>query len=249
MSQASALPFDTERHQVAQGCQVLAARGLAPGFLGHISLRIDDDRLLMRSRGKDERGLAATTAADIRLVTFAGEAAQAGELDDYRLPYEFPLHTAVLQARPDVKAVVHAHPVDVVVAELAGLEFAPLVGAYDIPAAAIAAAGIPVFDSAALIATDELGQQLADALGASPVVIMHGHGLTATGSSVAEAVLAAQAVNTIASLALAVAQAGGRPRAISAADQRLLPDLGQGLNTQTAWRHELYRLQSRPRDE
>jgi ribulose-5-phosphate 4-epimerase/fuculose-1-phosphate aldolase len=61
--------------QVASACRVLAARGLAEGYLGHISLRIDDERLLVRCRGQHERGLAWTTPEDIRLVTLDGEPA------------------------------------------------------------------------------------------------------------------------------------------------------------------------------
>ena len=51
----------------------LAHRGLAPGVLGHVSLRAGPDRLLVRCRGPHERGLAFTTAQDVRLVTLDGE--------------------------------------------------------------------------------------------------------------------------------------------------------------------------------
>ncbi len=103
--------LDTERHAIALACRVLAARDLAPGILGHISLRVDRDRLLIRCRGPRERGLAFTSAEDIRMVTLDGTAGGKGELDDgYQPPNELPLHTEVLRTRRDVNAVVHAHP-------------------------------------------------------------------------------------------------------------------------------------------
>jgi len=63
-----------ERDLVAQGCRVLVARELADGLLGHVSLRVDDRRLLVRCRGPEERGLADTRPEDVRLVTLDGDA-------------------------------------------------------------------------------------------------------------------------------------------------------------------------------
>ncbi|MRH91786.1 class II aldolase/adducin family protein [Nocardia sp. SYP-A9097] len=234
--------LDRRREEVALGCRVLAARELAPGILGHISLRVDESHLLIRCRGPHERGLAYTTARDIRLVDLSGLPGAAGELDDYSVPYELPLHTRVLVRRPEVTCVVHAHPRDVVAADLAGLPILPIVGAYDIPGAALAHGGVPVFPRAALICTPALGDAVADSLGDRPLVIMRGHGLTSTGSGVAEAVLRAISVDAIASISLSVASAGGTVRSISAEDLAELPDLGAGLNLAVAWRHELARL-------
>ena len=114
-----------ERDLLAQACRVLAARGLADGFLGHVSLRVDEELLLIRCRGRNERGLAATVPADIRLVTLEGAAGSPGELDGWNPPNELPLHSEILRARPDVAAVVHAHPARVVAADLAGLGIRP----------------------------------------------------------------------------------------------------------------------------
>ena len=64
--------FLAERELIATACRVLAARGLAEGFLGHISRRVDDDLVLVRCRGPRERGLAWTTPEDVRLVDLDG---------------------------------------------------------------------------------------------------------------------------------------------------------------------------------
>ncbi|MDQ3504974.1 MAG: class II aldolase/adducin family protein, partial [Actinomycetota bacterium] len=63
MSDPSAELAD-QRAEVARACRVLAGRGLADGILGHISLRIDTTRLLVRCRGPAERGLGFTDPAD-----------------------------------------------------------------------------------------------------------------------------------------------------------------------------------------
>jgi ribulose-5-phosphate 4-epimerase/fuculose-1-phosphate aldolase len=236
--------LDLLRTEIADGCRVLASRGLAPGILGHISLRIDDHRLLVRCRGPQERGLAFTAPQDVRLVDLDGNPGAPGELDGgYTVPFELPLHARVLVNRPDVTCVVHAHPRDVVAADLAGLPILPIVGAYDIPGAALAHGGVPVYPRSVLVHTAELGDEVAASLGDRPLVLMRGHGLTSTGSSVAEAVLRAASVDSIAGLSLQIVTAGGVLAPIPPEDLAALPDLGQGLNLGAAWRHELARLE------
>ncbi|MEQ3549824.1 class II aldolase/adducin family protein [Pseudonocardia nematodicida] len=230
------------RREIALGCRVLAARGLADGFLGHISVRLDAARMLIRCRGPRERGLAHTEPADVRVVAVDGSGDPGG---GYAPPAELPLHTEILAARPDVRCVVHAHPFAVVAADLAGHPVRPLLGAYDIPGAHLAAGGVPVYPRSVLVRTPDLGREVAEALGSRPVIVLRGHGLTAVGAGPAEAVLRARSVDVLARAALAVAAAGGTPAPVPEADLAELPDLGGGLNLTVAWRHEIAHLPSR----
>lgn len=239
------LPFRLERELIADACRVLAGRGLADGILGHISLRIDGERLLVRCRGPLERGLAHTTPEDVRLVHFDGTEAAPGELDSWSVPNELPLHTAVLRSRSDVAAVVHAHPRRTVTADLAGVSIRPIVGAFDIPGARLAAEGVPVYPRAVLVRNGELAAEMVTAMANRPVVILRGHGLTSAAPSVEQAVLQAISVNVIAGLSLDIVSAGGTLSDITDEDMAELPDLGSTFNTQVAWRHEVARLSSR----
>lgn len=234
--------LDDLRQEISDGCRVMAARGLADGILGHISLRIDERTLLIRCRGANERGLAFTEPSDIRLVTFDGEPGAVGELDGYTVPFELPLHAGVLRARPDVDAVLHAHPDVTIAADLAGIEIRPILGSYDMPGMRLAAGGVPVHPRAVLISSTRLADEMLASLGDRPVVLLRAHGIVTAASDVRTAVLNAISVNTIARFALQIRQAGGELRDVSAADMADLPDLGAGLNTDTAWRHELARL-------
>ena len=231
------------RNQIAVACRVLASRGLANGVLGHISLRIDDSALLVRCRGSHERGLAFTTTQDIRLVDLDGNAAIPGELDGYSVPNELPLHTEVFRARPDVRSVVHAHPPAVVAADLAGLAVRPIVGAFDIPGTRLAASGVPVYPRGVLIRNRGLAREMVAALADRPVVVLRGHGLTSAAESIPQAVLQAISVDTLCRLALDITAAGGSLVDLPAEDMSELPDLGGSFNTDTAWRHEVARLQ------
>ena len=235
--------LDQHRQHIAAACRVLAARGLADGFLGHISLRVTPDTLLIRCRGPRERGLAFTEPDDVRLVDLDGAAAAPGELDGgYRPPGELPLHVEVLRARSDVDVVVHAHPPAVVAADLAGITLRPIIGAFDIPGAWLAAGGIPVYPRGVLVRDARLGREMVAALGDRPVVVLRAHGLTSTGSSVPEAMLRAVSVTRLARLSLDVVQAGGTLVDLPEEDMAELPDLGGAFNHATAWRHELARL-------
>jgi ribulose-5-phosphate 4-epimerase/fuculose-1-phosphate aldolase len=239
--------YAEQRKAIALACQVLAGRGLADGILGHISLRMAENALLVRCRGPQERGLASTEANDIRLVDLDGNPAADGELDGgYTVPNELPLHTELLRRRPDINAVVHAHPPQVVVADLAGLIIQPIVGAFDIPGTRLAAGGVPVYPRAVLVRNHRLAGEMVDAMNGRPVVLLRGHGLTSAAPTVERAVLQAISVDTLAGLSLQVRAAGGQLKNLPESDMAELPDLGGAFNTATAWRHELARLGAMP---
>ncbi|MEW1962702.1 class II aldolase/adducin family protein [Microbacterium sp. NPDC077644] len=234
--------FSEERELISGACRVLAGRGLADGILGHISLLVDDDLVLVRCRGAHEQGLGYTTPDDIRLVHLDGEEGARGELDGWAVPNELPLHAEVLRSRTDVRAVVHAHPARTVAADLAGLQIRPIVGAFDIPGARLAAGGVPVYRRGVLVRDRRLAQEMVDAMGDRPIVLLRGHGITSAAPSVEQAVLQAISVDILAALSLQIVGAGGTLQDLPAADMSELPDLGAGFNTGFAWRHELARL-------
>ncbi|MEW2517174.1 class II aldolase/adducin family protein [Actinacidiphila alni] len=227
------------RERIAVACRVLAVTGLVEHILGHVSARVGPDALLVRGRGPRERGLAFTTVADVQRVDLDG----AGDVPaGWSAPNELPIHTGVLRARPEVTAVVHAHPPAVVAASVAGLPWLPLVGSYDIPAARLAHDGIPVWPRSALVRRRDLAESMVAAMGDRPVVVLRGHGLVSVGTgdpvdAVAAAVTRALAVESLARIALAVAATGAPLRAIPDEDLAELPDLGSAFNVAAMWRH------------
>jgi ribulose-5-phosphate 4-epimerase/fuculose-1-phosphate aldolase len=222
---------------VATACRILAEFGLVEHILGHVSVRIADDAMLIRCRGPRERGLAFTSVDDVRPVGFDGRTDDSG----WSPPNELPIHAEVMRARPEVTAVVHAHPAAVVAMSLADVAWQPIVGAYDIPASRLAADGIPVWPRACLVNTGALGRELAGCLGPRPVAVLRGHGVVSVASgapatAVARAVVQAVSVDSLARMTLAVLAAGGTPEPISDADMASLPDLGDGFNVDAMWR-------------
>jgi 3,4-dihydroxyphthalate decarboxylase len=165
-----------------------------------------------------------------------------GDLGRWSAPGELPIHTVVMQRRPEVTAIVHAHPPSTVTASLLDTSLLPLYGAYDDTGARLAACGVPTWSRSSLIGSQELAEAMADALGSEPLVILRGHGLVsvATGPpevALARAVLQALSIERLACTTLALRSAGTTPRPIGTDDLDALPDLVTDDVVDTMWRH------------
>jgi ribulose-5-phosphate 4-epimerase/fuculose-1-phosphate aldolase len=224
---------------VATACRILAQQGLAGDVLGHVSVRLDEDRILLRCRGPEDRGLLFTVADDIRVIDLDGR----GDFDGgYAVPNEFHIHTEIFRARPDVQAVVHVHPRDVMIADLAGVQLRQVFGAYNIPASRLANQGVPVYPRSVLVRTPELGRAVAAATGDAGACILRGHGIVTTGESVEQATLRALDLTELSRISAEVALLGGRPQVLPDDDRQELPDLGSSFNDLSRWRHYAGRL-------
>jgi L-fuculose-phosphate aldolase len=195
----AAAPALTPSQGVALVCRVLGGLGLTREPAGHVSVRLDGGRVAIKSRGEGEAGLRYTTESDIVTVDFDGNVVDGSGL---RPPQELPIHLQILRARPDVMSVVHVHPTASVLATIAGIPIAPVVGAYDPYAIRLLAKGLPTFERSVLVNTPELGDELAAALGDASVCLMRGHGLTAVGATLEEAGLNAIKIDELIDLNL-----------------------------------------------
>ncbi|WP_123023965.1 class II aldolase/adducin family protein [Mycolicibacterium stellerae] len=228
------------RTTVATACRILAQQDLVADVLGHVSVRLDTDRILLRCRGPQDRGLLFTIADDIREIDLDGR----GDLDGgYAVPNEFHIHTELFRAHPEIKAVVHAHPRDVVIADLAGVELRQTFGAYNIPASRLAHRGVPVYPRSVLIRTPQLGRAVAAAIGDAGVGILRGHGVVTVGDSVEQATMRALDLAELSRISAQLTRLGARPHTVSDDDRQELPDLGSAFNDSSRWRHYTCRLQ------
>jgi ribulose-5-phosphate 4-epimerase/fuculose-1-phosphate aldolase len=230
----SADPLRELREKVALGCRILGARHLVDGVLGHISARVGPRSLLVRCRGPHEEGVARTRPADIRLVDLDGNHLE--DSDGWQVPKELPIHTRLLETRPDLGAVVHAHPPEVLVAGLAELPLRPIFGSYNIPAMRLALDGVPVYGRSVLISRTELADEMLAAMGQSRVCILHGHGITVAGTSVEQAVVTAIDLNELCAITVRLAALGVTAPEVPEGDHAELPDLGSAFNDELHWR-------------
>ncbi|MGN6754103.1 MAG: class II aldolase/adducin family protein [Intrasporangium sp.] len=226
------------RRDVALACRILGATGLTTPLLGHVSVRVDDDHVLVRCRGPHERGLLFTTTGDIRLVSLTTSVV----CDGYELPNEFPIHREILRARPDVDGVLHAHPRSALLAGLADVPTRPVFGAFDIPAYRLAASGVPLHPDAGLIHSVEAGQALAATMGEAAVCLLRGHGIVTAAGDVPTVVAHALALDELLTVSVELARLGVAPPDVPPTG---LPDLGPSFNVDALWRHHVGLLELR----
>ncbi|HEY4134575.1 MAG TPA: class II aldolase/adducin family protein [Alphaproteobacteria bacterium] len=187
------------RELIAKACRVVGRLNLTKGATGHISqLSADGRRIFIRGRGREEVGVRYTTAAQVMAVDLDGK--QIDGAEGLAAPQEVYIHTWIYKTRPDVRSVVHIHPPTVVLFTMCKKDIEPIFGAYDPSSLDLILDGIPTYDRSVLVSDDQLGQELAEALGDKRVCLMRGHGITAVGSSVEEATMRAIQLNEAAEM-------------------------------------------------
>ncbi len=201
----------TLRRKVATGTRILASQGCLGDILGHLSARIPGTgQMFLRCLGDPEKGLLYTDVRHVRRVDFDRTAEQ---LQGYRIPLELPIHGELYKARPEARAVLHAHPYHCLVATLAGLELRPIYGSYDPLSLSAAIQGIPVYPRSVLIDSPELAAEFMAVMGDRDCCLMRGHGLTVIGPTVEAVTLLALRLEQLARITLDAARAGGAPPA------------------------------------
>ncbi|HEX5606240.1 MAG TPA: class II aldolase/adducin family protein, partial [Candidatus Binatia bacterium] len=114
----------TRAKKVALSCRILAKLGLFKETTGHVSVRsATGAAMLIRGRGKEETGLLFTRPSDVVLADFDGQRLEKRNV--LKAPNESVIHGELYKARPDVAAIVHAHPASIVLTGMAGIELRP----------------------------------------------------------------------------------------------------------------------------
>ncbi len=170
------------REQVAVASNVLGIEDLGDFVLGHVSIRDPDGRgAWMKAAGW---GFEEITPDRVQLVGWDGEVL-AGEGLRHK---EYPIHTEIMRTRPDVNSVAHAHAPHAVAFAALDQPLRPISheGTIFVPP------DIARFTKTGdLILTRELGQAVAQALGARNAALLVHHGIVTAGENVETAVVAA----------------------------------------------------------
>lgn len=187
------------RHAIVKAGRSLYRGGLIAGGDGNISAVLDAERLLITPSGLAKGRLQP---ADLVIIDRDGHllAAHHGRT----VSSEYRLHLQVYRLRPEVQAVVHAHPPTAVGATLAGVDLTrPL-----LPEALIALGPLPTAPYG-LTGTDELANSIAALIANHDAIMLAYHGALTCGRSVEAALMAMEQVEHCAKILLAAAQFGG----------------------------------------
>lgn len=192
------------REGLVKACRVLyAAKVIGDGLSGHLSARLDEQRILIKPRPVSWWRLKAE---DLILIDFKGTRVDgsAGESCAVR---EWPIHAQIYGARPDVRCVLHVHPVASTLMAALGITVEPLD-----QDCAVFADRLPVLDNCAVsISTPELGEKVASVLGKARALLLKNHGSIVVGTNIASVCVTAHRLEKVAEMMLRAASLTGLP--------------------------------------
>lgn len=166
---------DTEQlKQQLVDCIRMLERASIIDYNGHASARAGDGRMYINI-GSCQR--SRLTTADICTIDFDGKVLEGNG----KPPLEFHLHAGIYKARPDVQAIVHAHPKWSTFLTMTGHEYQPVYGQGSL------VYPMPVLDSPRSINNPDMARRLSDTLGERPAAMMKAHGAVTVGNNVMEA--------------------------------------------------------------
>ena len=181
------------RQKLAYACRILAANGHNDAVYGHVTHRLPGaETCWMKPAGI---GLDEMTPEAALCLDLAGNVL-AGDLPRH---LEYPIHTEIFRARPEVTCVIHTHP-----------PFSIAFAATRQPLRAVSHEGslftppdVPRFTRTAnLITTRELGEAVAATLGSALACYLVNHGIVVAAASIDLAVVAALCLERASSLQL-----------------------------------------------
>jgi L-fuculose-phosphate aldolase len=173
-----------KRQSIIDACLRMNASGLNQGTSGNISLRHEDGMLITPTSVPYE-GMRPEQIVYMNLD---------GTFDPVHRPSsEWRFHLDILKARPEIHAVVHAHPTYATTLAIMGLEIPPV-------HYMVAVAGGDTIRCApyATFGTEELSRHAVTALQDRLACLLAHHGMIAIGTSLARAMWLAVEVETLA---------------------------------------------------
>ncbi|MFW8636384.1 class II aldolase/adducin family protein [Cribrihabitans pelagius] len=193
------------RQAVIDACLAMNASGINQGTSGNISVRAEGAMLITPSGVP----YAQMTPEMLVRMPLDGSPAAGGQ----RKPStEWPFHLAILAAKPQVHAVVHAHPVHCTALAMNRMT----IPACHYMVAAFGGDDVPLADYA-LFGSRALSDNILRALEDRSACLMANHGAVTTGDSLARALWRMEELETLAK-GYAASLAIGRPAILSTAE-------------------------------
>lgn len=225
--------YDQLLDELVAANRILLHHQIVDSF-GHVSARHPDrpDRFLMSGR----KAPSLVEREDIREFGLDGELAVSDGTPSFLERY---IHSAIYTARPDVQSVVHSHsPGIIAFGVVPETPLRPICHT-----CGFLGSGAPVFEirdelgpaSNLMITNQDLGLALARTLGDASYVLMRGHGSTAVGRNLPEAVYNAIYAETNARIQTAAMTMG--PVTFLSAEEAAATSGGGPIVVERTWNH------------
>jgi L-fuculose-phosphate aldolase len=199
------------RRDLVRFSRMLHRLGFMPGTSGNLSVRLDDQRLLITPTGVSKFLLKS---ADMVIVDLHGR-----QLDGYRkVTSEVSMHLAVYRYRDDVTAVIHSHPPIATAFACVGRGLEEM-----LCQEAVMTLGVVPLANYATTGTEEVAASLAPFIPDYDAILMANHGAVSYGSTLLQAFQKMEIVEHLAQIAL-VAHQLGAPRGLKHEQVKQLRD-------------------------
>ncbi|MFH2203689.1 MAG: class II aldolase/adducin family protein [Elusimicrobiota bacterium] len=204
-------PVERElREEIVRYCRRLSEKDYAPGTSGNISVRLDAKRFLITPTGM---GKWQIEPRDLLVIDRQGRRLQGGR----KPTSEVKMHLALLGSRPEMEAVVHAHPATATGFACAGIPLnQPLVAEFveALGCAPLAPFGTP--------GTSELVDSLKDLARDNDAILLANHGVVTMGKCLYDAYAKMELVEHCAKITLTARQLGREQKLKESDVQKLL---------------------------
>lgn len=162
------------RAELVNTCHLLYEKGFVVATEGNVSVRISPDRILITPTNTNK-----SLIKESQVVTIDG---RGKKISGKGMPSaEFALHTEVYRLRPDVRAIIHAHPPNAVALTLAGIELGNT-----LPEIIIALGKVPIAKYATAT-TYALAKSISKLIKKHNAIILALHGSLTVGKNLREA--------------------------------------------------------------
>lgn len=209
------IPVDQAARQIVDVGRVLYERGLIAATEGNVSVRIADNRFLTTPSG-----LCKGRLRNHDVVTVDANGHKRG---GHGVPSsEIRMHLAIYEERPDVLAIVHAHPP---VATGFAVASVPLAGCV-LPEIILTVGSVPLTDYGTP-STDELPARIRATARSHDAFLLKNHGAVASGTDLWDACHKMEMIESFAKIVL-TARHLGRVESLSADDVDRLLALKKG---------------------
>lgn len=199
------MPYDNTVDSIIDVCRRLYARGMVAATDGNVSVRLQNGHILATRSGIN-KGLV--TRDD--LVELDAHGAQLG--GSGKPSTEIGMHLYIYQQRPDVQAVVHAHPMYATGFATARIPLDRCL----FPEVIVGFGSIPLAEYATP-STKEVADSLSPFVKTSDAILLANHGAVTYGTNVLEAYFKMEKVEHAAHIAFVATLLGG-PRVLTEED-------------------------------